>query len=68
MQSYDMRGEAISTLSLSGGSRSIRPNQCWPMWKTEGRASRANKQGGVQENYDKMMTVSITMPSKNQLD
>ena len=33
------------------------------IWKTEGQAPQANKQGGAYQYYDKLMTVSVTTTS-----
>lgn len=63
-----MRETAINAVNLSEGSHGMLPNQCPTIWKTEGQASQANKQGGVHKYYDKPMTVSITTASNNQLD
>lgn len=64
-----MRETVISTVNLSGGSHTQHATKSMTaIWKTEGQAQQANKQGGESQYYDKRMTVSITTASNNQLD
>lgn len=59
-----MSETAISTVNLSGGSQHVTKSMP-AIWKIEGQA---NKQGGVQQYWDKAMIVSIITLSNSQPD